>query len=168
VMHRLREFIRIGRIEAAPVAVATLIEHALAIMRPELDRGGIVFEARLDRGLPLVRVDALQVEQVLINLIRNATEALTQAGRTDGRIVIEGVQQPGAVELRVIDNGPGLDPDIAGQPISAFTTTKAEGLGLGLSLSRSIITAHGGQLRIDNGPGGVCAAFTLAAADKGG
>jgi two-component system sensor kinase FixL len=72
------------------------------------------------------------------------------------------------ITIRVTDNGPGLDPDLAGQPITAFATTKRDGLGLGLSLSRSIINAHGGQLRIDSTPRGVCASFTLPAEKNGG
>ena len=65
--------------------------------------------------------------------------------------------------MRVTDNGPGLDPDLAGQPITPFTTTKRDGLGLGLSLSRSIVEAHGGEFRIESTPRGVCASFTLPA-----
>ena len=99
----------------------------------------------------------------MLNLIRNATEALSQAGRQDGRIVIEATAEPeGMVTIRVTDNGPGLDPDLAGQPITPFATTKRDGLGLGLPLSRSIIEAHGGELSIESTPRGVCASFTLA------
>jgi two-component system, LuxR family, sensor kinase FixL len=106
----------------------------------------------------------LQVEQVMLNLIRNATEALSHAGRQDGRIVIEAMAGPeGMVTMRVTDNGPGLDPDLAGQPITPFATTKRDGLGLGLPLSRSIVAAHGGEFRIESTPHGVRASFTLPA-----
>jgi two-component system, LuxR family, sensor kinase FixL len=118
----------------------------------------------IGRGLPRVAADALQVEQVMLNLIRNATEALLHAGRHDGRIVIEAAAGPeGMVTMRVTDNGPGFDPDLAGQPITSFATTKRDGLGLGLPLSRSIVEAHGGELRIESTPRGVCASFTLPA-----
>jgi two-component system sensor kinase FixL len=104
----------------------------------------------------------LQVEQVILNLVRNAAEALTNAGRNDGRIVVEAATRSGKmVMISVTDNGPGLDPDLAMQPITAFATTKRDGLGLGLSLSRSIIEAHGGQLHIEGTSSGVCASFTL-------
>jgi C4-dicarboxylate-specific signal transduction histidine kinase len=169
VVNRLRDFIRLGRVETSPVAVATLVGEALAVFQPELERHSIACETRVDRDLPPVLADALQAEQVILNLLRNASEALTNAGRYDGRIVVEAAAEPeGMIMIRVTDNGPGLDPDLAGQPIAAFTTTKRDGLGLGLSLSRSIIEAHGGQLRLDSTPRGVCASFTLPAVKTGG
>lgn len=162
VVNRLRDFISIGRVETGPSAVSVLIDEALSIFRPELDRRGIVLVTQLDRDLPPVLADALQVEQVILNLVRNAAEALTNAGRNDGRIVIEAATRSGKmVMISVTDNGPGLDPDLAMQPITAFATTKRDGLGLGLSLSRSIIEAHGGQLQVQGRPSGVCASFTL-------
>ena len=169
VVNRLRDFIRLGRVETSPVTVATLVSETLAAFRPELERHGIACETRVDRDLPPVLADALQAEQVILNLVRNASEALTNAGRYDGRIVIEAAAEPeGMITIRVTDNGPGLDPELAGQPITAFTTTKRDGLGLGLSLSRSVIEAHGGQLRIESTPRGVCAAFTLPVVKRGG
>jgi signal transduction histidine kinase len=162
VVKRLRDLISLGRLQTRPVAVAMLIDETLAVCRTDLERHGIAFEARLGRSLPNVMADALQVEQVLLNLIRNATEALSHAGRQDGRIVIEATTEPeGMVTMRVTDNGPGLDPDLAGQPITPFATTKRDGLGLGLPLSRSIIEAHGGELRLESTPRGVDASFTL-------
>ena len=168
VVNRLRDFIRLGRVETSPVAVATLVSETLAVFRSELERHGIACETRVDRDLPSVLADALQAEQVILNLLRNASEALTNAGRYDGRIIIEATAEPeGMITIRVTDNGPGLDPDLAGQPITAFTTTKRDGLGLGLSLSRSVIEAHGGQLRLESTPRGVCASFTLPAVKNG-
>jgi len=162
VVNRLRDFISIGRVETGPAAVSALIDEALSIFRPDLDRRGIVLVTQLERDLPPVLADALQVEQVILNLVRNAAEALTNAGRNDGRIVIEAAIRSGEmVMISVADNGPGLDPDLAMQPIAAFATTKRDGLGLGLSLSRSIIEAHGGQLHIEGTSSGVCASFTL-------
>ncbi|WFU15562.1 ATP-binding protein [Bradyrhizobium sp. CB3481] len=162
VVNRLRDFISVGRVETGPAAVSLLIDEALSIFRPDLDRRGIVLVTQLERDLPSVLADALQVEQVILNLVRNAAEALTNAGRNDGRIVIEAAIRPSQmVTISVTDNGPGLDPDLAMQSITAFATTKRDGLGLGLSLSRSIIEAHGGQLHIEGTSRGVCASFTL-------
>ena len=169
VVNRLRDFIRLGRVETSPVPVATLVSETLAVFRPELERHSIACETRVDRDLPPVLADALQAEQVILNLLRNASEALTNAGRYDGRIIIEVAAEPaGMITIRVTDNGPGLDPDLAGQPITAFTTTKRDGLGLGLSLSRSVIEAHGGQLRLESTARGVCASFTLTVVKNGG
>jgi two-component system sensor kinase FixL len=164
VVKRFRDLIRLGRVETRPVPVATMVDETVALCRAELERHGIAFEMQLGRDLPQVAADALQVEQVMLNLIRNAMEALSHAGRQDGHIVVEAASEPeGMVTIRVIDNGPGLDPDVAGQPITPFATTKHDGLGLGLPLSRSIIAAHGGELRIESTPRGVIASFTLPA-----
>jgi C4-dicarboxylate-specific signal transduction histidine kinase len=169
VVNRLRDFIRMGRVEKNRVSAQVLIDEALAICRPELERRGITCEIRIARDLPPVMADALQAEQVILNLMRNAAEALTNAGRQDGHIVVEAAPGPdGFIEIILSDNGPGLDPDVADEPITAFATTKADGLGLGLSLSRSIIEAHGGQLRIESTPRGVRASFSLALADREG
>jgi C4-dicarboxylate-specific signal transduction histidine kinase len=169
VVNRLRDFIRLGRIETSPVAVATLVRETLAVFQSELERHGIACRTQLGRDLPPVLADALQIEQVILNLVRNAAEALTNAGRYDGEIVIEGTAEPeGMITIRVIDNGPGIDPDLAGQPITAFATTKTDGLGLGLSLSRSVVEAHGGQLRLESTTRGACASFTLPVAKIGG
>ena len=162
VVRRLRDFIQLGRSQAGSVAIARLLTETHSFCRSELERYGIEFETRIARELPAVMVDALQIEQVLTNLVRNSAEALAQAGRHDGRIIIEADHDPsGRIAIRVLDNGPGLDPDLIGQPIAPFTTTKSDGLGLGLSLARSIIEAHGGKLRIDSGPRGVEVFFTL-------
>lgn len=165
VVRRLRDFIRLGRSEVAPVSVQKLVQETHSFCRPELDGAGIDFQARMACDLPPVMVDALQIEQVLVNLVRNSTDALSHAGRHDGRVVIEANRDSeDRVAIRVLDNGPGLDPDIAGQPLAPFTSTKEEGLGLGLALSRSIVEAHGGRLQIESGPRGVVASFTLPSA----
>jgi signal transduction histidine kinase len=163
VIQRLRELIGRGRIEQAPTRVATLLNEAYSICRPELERAHVDLDLRFVGDLPPVMADALQVEQVLLNLIRNAREALVQAGRHDGRIVIEAARNGSDITITVTDNGPGLDPDLVGQPITPFTSTKADGLGLGLALSRSIVEAHGGKMSVDNLTSGLRVSFTLPA-----
>jgi two-component system, LuxR family, sensor kinase FixL len=164
VVRRLRDFIRLGRTEVSPISVARLVAETHSLCRPELERHGVELEAHIARDLPLVSVDALQIEQSLVNLVRNSVEALAQAGRHDGVVTIEADRESTErVAVRVMDNGPGLDPDLSDQPIVPFSTTKSEGLGLGLSLTRSIIEAHGGKLQIASGPNGVLVSFTLPA-----
>ena len=165
VVRRFREFIRLGRSETGPLTVEQLVHEAQSFCRPELERHGVELDTRLARNLPEVLVDALQIEQVIVNLVRNAVEALSQAGRLDGRVTIEAESEtPGKVEVRVRDNGPGFDVDLAEQPITPFATTKHDGLGLGLSLARSIVEAHGGKLRIESSPRGAIVSFTLQSA----
>lgn len=162
VIHRLREFIRGGHVETTHIRVDTLVNQALMASRPELERHGIVCEVRFEKDIPAVHADALQIQQVILNLVRNAMEALADAGRRDGRITIHAAREgPSSVSIRIQDNGPGLESGLIGQPISSFTTTKPGGLGLGLSISRSIVEAHGGVLRIENMPSGASAAFSL-------
>jgi two-component system, LuxR family, sensor kinase FixL len=164
VVRRLRNFIRLGRSEMAPAPVAKLVEEAIAHCRPELDRLGVQLSSRVARELPAIKVDALQIEQVIVNLVRNAAEALADAGRYDGKVAIEAERDAeGYVVVRVRDNGPGFDPDLAERAVAPFTTTKADGLGLGLSLARSIIEAHGGRLSIESGASGATVSFTLPA-----
>jgi signal transduction histidine kinase len=168
VVRRLRDFIRLGRVETSPVPVSTLVGDALAVFRPELERHSIVCETQISRDLAPVRANALQIEQVLLNLLRNASEALAHAGRYDGRIVVGAAARgPDVVEVDVNDNGPGFDADLLSQPIVAFATTKSDGLGLGLSLSRSIVEAHGGTFRIENTARGARVTFTLPSATAG-
>jgi two-component system, LuxR family, sensor kinase FixL len=164
VVRRLRDFIRLGRSETAPIAVPKLVDGAVAYCHTELDRYGVELQLQVGRNLPAVKVDALQIEQVIVNLVRNAVEALTDAGRYDGKVVIEADQDgAGSVVIRVRDNGPGLKLDLAERAITPFMTTKSEGLGLGLSLARSIVEAHGGRLRIESSSSGAVVSFTLPA-----
>ena len=168
VVRRLRNFIRLGQGETGPAQVRDLASAAVSYCRAELDRQGVEVQVRVPRDLPEVGVDAVQIEQVLVNLLRNSAEALSDAGRHDGRIVVTGARKGESVVIEVRDNGPGFDPGGAERAASPFTTTKPEGLGLGLSLTRSIVEAHGGTLSIESDSFGAVVSFTLppAAADK--
>src|SRR5581483_3214565 len=102
-----------------------------------------------------------------ICLMRNSAEAMSDAGRYDGKVMIEADQEgTGHVTIRVRDNGPGFDPDMVDRASAPFTTTKPDGLGLGLSLARSIIEAHGGQLSIQSSSSGAVVSFTLPVASE--
>jgi signal transduction histidine kinase len=107
-------------------------------------------------------VDVLQVEQVLLNLLRNSIEAIVESGKPEGSILIE-AKLAGAdfVEVRVTDSGPGFTPERIEDAFLPLSSTKPEGLGIGLPLCRSIIEAHGGQLRLDANPKGSSVRFTL-------
>jgi two-component system, LuxR family, sensor kinase FixL len=164
VVRRLRNFIRLGRSETGPVAVTELVDEAVSYCHAELDKHGVQLQLRIARDLPAVKVDALQIEQVIINLVRNSAEALADAGRHDGRVMIEAQRHgEGDVLIRVQDNGPGFDADLAERAPAPFMTTKPDGLGLGLSLSRSIVEAHGGRLVIESSSKGAVVSFTLPA-----
>lgn len=166
VVRRLREFIRLGRSETFPVPVAQVIAQAQQFCQADLDHHGIKLDVRSAHNLPAVLVDSLQIQQVIINLIRNSIDAITEAGRYDGRITIVAERgAAGLVRICVRDNGPGFHAGLLDRAIAPFTSTKADGMGLGLSLCRSIVESHGGKLSIDGDPTGARVCFTLKAAE---
>ena len=115
----------------------------------------VVLSSRLARDLPLIAADRVQIEQVLVNLVRNAIEAANDARPTGGgQVVVETQHTGGAIRIEVTDNGAGIAPESQLRLFEPFFTTKANGIGLGLSISRSIVEAHGGQMWAEMAPGG--------------
>jgi two-component system, LuxR family, sensor kinase FixL len=165
VVRRLREFIRLGRSEAIAVPVAQVTAQVRQFCEADLTRHGIVLDIDAPASLPTVLVDSLQIQQVMINLIRNAIEAIAEAGRYDGRIFVTGVRDGEFVSICVRDNGPGFEAGMVERAIAPFTSTKQDGMGLGLSLCRSIVEAHGGKLSIGGDPTGAKVVFTLRVAE---
>jgi two-component system, LuxR family, sensor kinase FixL len=162
VVRRLRALIRLGRSEIAPVAMSRIVQESIELLRPEIDRHNITIREHVSRELPLVMADVLQVEQVLINLVRNAIEAISGAHADRGSVHIEAVASgAGFVEVRVHDDGPGFEKEQIEAPPVPFATTKVDGLGVGLALSRSIIEAHGGRLWLGKQSQGAVVHFTL-------
>jgi PAS domain S-box-containing protein len=145
------------------------IAEVLALTEHERLSHDIVVRTDLDRTLPRVTGDRVQVQQVLLNLIMNAIEAMSAvAGRARELTIVSRKDSSNGVQVEVRDSGIGLDPQRAGQLFEAFYTTKSEGLGMGLSISRSIIEAHGGRLWAGvNEPHGAVFAFSLPAAADG-
>jgi signal transduction histidine kinase len=162
VVRRLRDFIQLGRNEMVPQPAAELIREAISHCRLETQSNHLGVETRIARNLPLVVCDGLQIQQVLINLIRNAAESISSSGRQNGRISVEAdLTEANRVLVMVRDNGPGFDPDILARALTPFTTTKEEGLGLGLALARSTAETHGGQLLVESTGAGAVVSFTL-------
>ena len=146
VIRRLREFFCNAALETQAVPVVAMIDDLLLLMEDEAVRAGATFEVEVPPAL-IVAADKLQVTQVLINLARNSLDALSAAepSRRVIRIVAD-PSQPGFVRLSLQDSGPGISHEVSASLFSPFTTTRSFGMGLGLSISRSIIEAHGGQL----------------------
>jgi signal transduction histidine kinase len=138
------------------------------LSRGELFKNGISVQTRFADGLPTIRVDRVQLQQVILNLIVNAIEAMS--GGADGLrelLITASKAESGGVLVLVQDSGPGLPPAAVERAFDAFYTTKPGGLGLGLSICRSIIEAHGGQLWITcNKPQGAIFSFTLPADEE--
>jgi two-component system, LuxR family, sensor kinase FixL len=171
VVRRLRALVRLDRSNRITCRVDRLVREAIDLCQPDLDRLGVKVHQAVAAGLPPVNVDVLQIEQALLNLLRNSIDAIGEAGRTtmkeggQGTIVIEAVLM-GAdfVEVAVYDSGPGFPPDRAGNAFLPLSSTKKEGLGIGLPLCRSLIEAHGGRIWIDANATGAAIHFTLPVA----
>ncbi|MFA5950961.1 MAG: MASE1 domain-containing protein [Hyphomicrobium sp.] len=165
VVQRIRKFIQLGHGSPEPCDTRRLIEDAIEVMRPEIARAGIVVKHCVSEGVATVQVDSLQIGKVLINLIRNSVEAIAgKHGRAPaGGIIAIEVRQDGPAFARfsVRDSGPGFRQElVAGLP-PPLTTTKPDGLGLGLALSRSIVEAHGGKLCIEKTDAGAAVHFSV-------
>jgi len=126
----------------------------------------VEIEARIDPGLPAVLADRIQIEQVLVNLLRNAMDAM-EGAHTEQRSIIVEARRKGkhAIEISVADSGPGIAAEVADRIFEPFVTTKPLGMGMGLSISHSIVESHGGSLRMaHNYPSGAIFIFDLPTA----
>jgi two-component system, LuxR family, sensor kinase FixL len=162
VIRRLRALVRLDRSNRAPHHLEEIVRETITLCEPDLDRVGVTAQSTLPARLPPVMVDVLQIQQVLLNLLRNSIEAIGESGMVDGSILIE-AKLTGAEFLEVIvaDSGPGFPPERIETAFLPLSSNKPEGLGIGLSLCRSIIEAHGGKFRIDPGSKGGSVRFTL-------
>jgi signal transduction histidine kinase len=163
VMRSLRDFVRKGESRVEIVDVARLVADSLILAGPGVRQQGVGIVTEVDSGLPPVAGDPIQLQQVLLNLLRNAAEALAGSAVADRRITLSaGPGEPGFVEIAVRDTGPGFSELVERNLFTPFVTTKATGMGLGLSIARSIVESHGGVLAGYRPPeGGTVFRFTL-------
>ena len=165
IIHRMRQFLQKGETERQPEAINQVLEEASALALVGAKESGVVVRMELGTDLPPVMIDRIQIQQVILNLIRNSIEAMQSVTRRELRIAT-GRTDSDMVETIFIDTGPGLAPEIAAQLFQPFVTTKEKGMGLGLSICRSIIDAHGGKIwAMPNPDGGVTFSFTLPGTD---
>ncbi len=148
----LLSFARQSPGDQAPVDVNHVVEETLLLVDREISKHGITLTRRLSPGLPLVRGDGNALQQVVLNLLTNARDALPEGGE----IVVETAAvrgRPGSVRVRVRDSGPGIPPEMIPRIFDPFFTTKSNGTGLGLSISHGIVRDHGGTLDVESQPG---------------
>ncbi len=146
------EYLRVARLpnpHLVPEHIPDVVRAAVQLLRPELTAAGIELELRLNEELPLVALDEAQIRQVLINLLKNAHEAMPEGGR----IELEARTTKGGVELIVRDHGVGMDGEQKERIFDLFYTTKQRGSGLGLPLTQQIVVAHRGYIRCESSPG---------------
>jgi PAS domain S-box-containing protein len=139
-----------------------VIRDVIRLARREATNSGVSIQTRFDDDIPVIEGDRVQLQQVILNLIMNAVEAMSGMAEQAREIFISTANAGAGVHVEVRDTGPGLPPDTVAQLFDAFYTTKPNGLGLGLSICRSIVEAHGGLLRASNNvPHGAVFRFTL-------
>ncbi|MBW4331559.1 PAS domain S-box protein [Stakelama sp. CBK3Z-3] len=165
IVRRLREFVARGEIEKRVEDLDELIGGAGRLGFAGATERSIRAFFDLSPDMPPVLVDRVQIQQVLVNLIRNAIDAVSESDVRDIRV---GTRRAALamVEVSVADTGPGVDPSIMPRLFEAFTSTKQSGMGLGLSICRTIVEAHGGRIRAEpNDGGGSIFAFTIPSAE---
>jgi two-component system sensor kinase FixL len=182
----LREFVSRGETERRPENLPKLIEEASALALVGAKPSEVRVSFGFDPDAGFVLADKIQIQQVLLNLIRNAIEAMQESPRRELRITTHALNEAerenlrhrlhittrilddGIVEVSVIDTGPGIADAVAAQLFQPFVSTKSQGMGVGLSVSRTIIESHGGKLWAEPNPeGGTAFRFTLKAVQPG-
>lgn len=165
IVRRLREFVARGEVQERAERLPELIEDASRLALVGARERGVRFFQELDPNCAVVMVDRVQIQQVLVNLLRNAIEALAGAPVRD-ILLSTAPEGDTMVRVSISDTGPGLDEAVADRLFAAFTTTKSDGMGLGLSICRTIVEAHGGRIWHEPRPeGGATFHFTLIAAE---
>ena len=166
VIRRLREFVSRGESDRQVEDARRLIEEASALALVGAKEAGIRVSFEFGSPVRFVLADKVQVQQVLLNLVRNAIEAM-QAMEKRELTISTRLQDLETVQIAIADTGPGIAPEIAGQLFQPFVTSKRTGMGVGLSISRTIIEAHGGRLWAEANPGGgTVFRLTLQAVDE--
>jgi signal transduction histidine kinase len=166
IVGRIRDHIKKAPPQNEIVNLDEAIDEVIVMVRAAMDRNGVSVRTRLMEHRACVRGDRVQLQQVMLNLILNAVEAMSSGeGARELSISIE--RQAGGIHVDVCDSGPGIEPEHRNRIFEPFYTTKTSGIGMGLSICRSIIDAHGGRLWTDaNQPRGAVFRFTLPAVDE--
>ena len=157
VIHRIRAFVKRSGPQRQPAQAQQIVEDTVELASIELKRRHVAIQSYVARRLPEILVDPILIEQVLLNLLKNAAEAIDQADMPTQRRRIElrvvprhTPEEGGVIEFSVTDTGPGLPEDVLKRLYEAFFSTKTDGLGIGLSLCRSIVESHRGRIRAEN------------------
>jgi signal transduction histidine kinase len=153
IIARVRAFLQRKPTEHLPLDLNAVVETVRTFLGPELARRRVKLEVMLGGALPTVLGDAVQLQQVLVNLLMNGIDAMEPVAPAERRLSVRTSADRDGVHLEVVDAGPGLDPEIRSRLFEPFFTTKPSGLGMGLAICRSIVQAHGGHIRVAPRPG---------------
>jgi two-component system sensor kinase FixL len=162
IIRRLRALARRDAMKREPTDINRLVSELTDLIQLDAKTHDVQYKLELATVLPRVDVDRAQVQQVILNLVRNALEALGETTRTPRQVTVQTQLVEGNVEISVCDTGPGVSPEIVSRLFDPFCTTKAHGTGLGLAISRTLIKSHQGSLdHHPNAPAGACFAMRL-------
>jgi signal transduction histidine kinase len=156
IVRRMRNFIRRGHPHVSTINTQDMLEEAMTLAHAEASARHVHVDLDAPADLPDLHGDRVQLEQVVLNLVHNAVDAIAAAGPLDGHVhvVARRHSAPPRVEIAVLDNGPGIEGELAGRLFDPLTTAKQDGLGLGLSICASIMEAHGGRVWLHSGKPG--------------
>jgi two-component system sensor kinase FixL len=156
IVRRMRNFIRRGHPHVSTINTRDMLEEAMTLAHAEASARHVRVDLDAPADLPDLLGDRVQLEQVVLNLVHNAVDAIAEAGQSDGHVHVLARRHsaPPRVEIGVLDNGPGIEGEPAGRLFDPLATTKQDGLGLGLSICASIMEAHGGRVWLHSGKPG--------------
>ncbi|PYK69663.1 MAG: hypothetical protein DME44_13705 [Verrucomicrobia bacterium] len=167
IIHGIHHFVRKGEGTRCRVNLNEIVREVLRLLHSDLLGRGTAVETELAPNLPSVDADPVQLQQVLLNLLMNSLEAMNDTSAASRRVVISTTCQPNSsVAVSVRDYGSGLPADDADKVFTHFYSTKPNGMGMGLTIVRSIVEAHGGKLRAENVDEGARFFFTLPVTRK--
>jgi signal transduction histidine kinase len=151
VVRRMRDFLRRGEPRVSTIDVRSLLNDTVSLLAAAPTIGRSRIDIDVPERMPPLHADRVQLQQVVLNLVHNALDAIGPE-RADGRITVSArrLEQPARIEFRIADNGPGIDQEVVGRLFEPLITSKREGLGLGLSISASIVESHGGRLWLES------------------
>jgi C4-dicarboxylate-specific signal transduction histidine kinase len=162
IIARVRQLVKRAPPRAEPLDLNETLRETIALADRQLREHEVVLRTELTEGLPWVRADRIQLQQVILNLVVNAAEAMSEADGARELLVRTAAGNTDDLILEVLDSGPGIAPSQADHLFTSFHSTKPDGMGMGLSISRLIIESHGGQLTASaNVPRGAAFRFTL-------
>lgn len=152
IIRQLRKFVTKGETERTREAINPVVREAVELAMIGTNQHGIVTTFDMADGIPDLMIDRVQIQQVITNLVRNAVDALQDVQRRE-LTVRTSASKDSSVQIDIVDTGPGLDDKVAERLFQPFVTTKASGIGIGLSICRSIVDAHGGRIWVTANPG---------------
>ncbi|MCI0377383.1 MAG: ATP-binding protein [Gemmataceae bacterium] len=162
LVRRMRRLVSRGAPRRSTIHVHDSVQEALATLKQEISRLEVRIQLQFAPDVPTVLADRIQIHQVLVNLIRNAVEAMSDVSADRRALTLETLTQQQELVVKVSDTGPGIAAEIAPRLFQPFQTTKAHGMGLGLTLCQSILQAHSGRLWVESSPGrGTTIGFAL-------